>query len=190
MRIALIRHPAVLIAPGVCYGRLDIGVDPSAAERMGQIVSDPGLGGAKRVWSSPAARCSGLGEAIATELAVPLFVDHRLLEMDFGAWEGRTWDEIGRASLDRWAASVLTFAPPGGESGVDLMARVRDFHTELCGCGQDCVIVSHGGPLKILLALLAGKPVDLLAPPPPIGSVTYLTCQSLNRENQAEECGR
>ncbi len=38
-------------------------------------------------------------------------------------------------------------------------------------------MVSHGGPLKVLYALLVGRPIDLLAPAPAIGSVTFLTCQ-------------
>jgi alpha-ribazole phosphatase len=190
MRIALIRHLAPLIAPGICYGRLDIAVDPSAHGQMSRIASDRGLHGAKRVWTSPAIRCRNLAEAITTTLAVPLSVDHRLLELDFGAWEGQTWDEIGRAGLDEWARSVLAFAPPGGESGADLIARIRDVHTELRRLGQDCVIVSHGGPLKILQALLLGKPIDLLAAAPPIGSVTHVSCRPFNWENRAGECGK
>jgi alpha-ribazole phosphatase len=83
---------------------------------------------------------------------------------------------IGRAALDLWAASPLTFAPPGGESGAELLTRVRDFHARLCQDQQDCVVVSHGGPLKVLLALLLGTQVDLLAPAPPIGSVRIVIC--------------
>jgi alpha-ribazole phosphatase len=178
MRIALIRHVVPLIAPGVCYGRLDVAVDPSAAERMASTLGlDPRLQGTSRVWTSPADRCRSLADRIARSLAVPLAADHRLWELDFGAWEGRPWEAIGRADLDRWASSVLTFAPPGGESGADLIARIRDFHADLHRDQLDCVVVSHGGPLKVLAALLLGKPIDLLAAAPAIGSVTCVTCQ-------------
>jgi alpha-ribazole phosphatase len=178
MKIALIRHLAPLIEPGICYGRLDVAVDPSANEQMGsRLASDPRLHGAIRVWTSPALRCRGLAEAIARALVIPLSVDHRLQELDFGSWEGQAWDAIARADLDRWAASLLTQAPPGGESGADLIARIRDFHTDLRRGQQDCVVVSHGGPLKVLEALLLGKPIDLLATAPAIGSVTFVTCQ-------------
>jgi alpha-ribazole phosphatase len=171
MRIVLIRHPRPLIAPGICYGQLDIPVHPEAAETIARIAADPGLKGATRVWSSPAYRCRVLADAIAEALAVPLTIDHRLLELDFGDWEGRPWDTVARADLDRWAAEPVTFAPPGGESGAALIARIRAFEVDLRHDRLDCVVVAHGGPLKALAALLTGKPVDLLAPALPVGGV-------------------
>ncbi len=90
MRVALIRHSAPRIAPGTCYGRLDVAVDASADEQtLSKLVSEPGLHGFKRVWTSPAVRCRCLAEAIARSLSAPLSVDHRLWELDFGAWEGQ-----------------------------------------------------------------------------------------------------
>jgi alpha-ribazole phosphatase len=174
MRIALVRHLPASIAPGVCYGRLDVGMDPAA--EVGLLASDVVLQGAARVWSSPARRCSVLAEAIGRALAVPLTFDTRLQELDFGEWEGRSWDTIPRGDLERWAESPMTFAPPGGESGAALIARVRDFRAELLGDGQDCVVVSHGGPLKVLMATLRGECVDLLVAAPALGSVTIVTC--------------
>jgi alpha-ribazole phosphatase len=164
MKVVLVRHPAPLIAPGVCYGRrLDMAAVPA-----GKMVSDPVLAGAQVVWSSPARRCLGVAEPIAASLGVKLHVDDRLQELDFGVWEGRPWSAIPRDDLDRWAADPLAFAPPGGESGTALIARVRSFQA---GLREDCVVVSHGGPLKVLGALLRGQAVDLLAPPPAIGSL-------------------
>jgi alpha-ribazole phosphatase len=210
MRVALVRHPTPLIAPGICYGRLDVPVGthaswpcvsrPSTHERQGAdgrdttdqdgqtqvpvpshnglaadngVATGPDLSGAVRVWTSPARRCRGVAEAIARALSVPLIVDPRLQELDFGEWEGRPWDAIARADLDRWAACPWRFAPPGGESGAELVARVCEFHAEL---REDCVVVSHGGPLKVLAALLAGTPIDLLAEAPPLGSIRIFTC--------------
>ena len=175
MRIALIRHPAPLIEPNICYGRLDVGVAPGADEQIGGIAANPDLRGATCVWSSPSRRCRGLAGAIALALGVPLTIDPRLQELDFGAWEGRSWDTIAHADLDRWAASPLTFAPPGGESGAALIARITAFHATLHQVRRDCAIVSHGGPLKVLAALLSGYSVDLLAAAPPLGSVSIVT---------------
>ena len=180
MRVALARHPAPSIGPGVCYGRLDVELRPSAKDQIAGLATNPALRGATRVWTSPAVRSRGPAEAIALALGVPLTVDPRLQELDFGVWEGRPWEAISRGDLDRWAASPLTFAPPGGESGAELLTRVRDFHAGLCRDQQDCVVVSHGGPLKVLSALLAGRHVDLLAPAPPIGSVTIVISSGLH----------
>nr|WP_294548912.1 histidine phosphatase family protein [uncultured Rhodopila sp.] len=179
MRVILIRHPRPLIAPGICYGRLDMPLHPDAGPVIARISADSGLKGATRVWSSPARRCRVLADAIGEALAVPVTLDHRLQELDLGDWEGRPWDEVARADLDRWAAEPIGFAPPGGESGGALIARIREFEAALHRYGQECVVVSHGGPLKVLAALLSGKPVDLLAPAPPVGDVHYVSLPGL-----------
>jgi alpha-ribazole phosphatase len=178
MKVTLIRHLAPLIVPGICYGRLDVAMDPSAQGQTASLAADPALHDAARVWTSPAVRCRVLADMIAATLGVPLTIDPRLQELNFGDWEGHPWEAIERADLDRWAASPLTFAAPGGESGAELVARIHDFHADLRKVCEDCVIVSHGGPLKLLRALLLGRPMDLLAPAPPIGSVTQVVCSS------------
>ncbi len=159
--IALVRHPAV-DAAGRCYGRTDLPVSGSAAGLIRQVA---GLDGT--VWTSPSIRCRSVA---ATRPGYR--VDERLLELDFGAWEGRLWEEVPRPALDAWAADPWRFAPPGGETGASLVSRVRAFRDGLPP--GDHIVISHGGPLKVLCALLEGRPIDLLAPPPAIGSVTTL----------------
>jgi alpha-ribazole phosphatase len=162
--ILLIRHPPPAIAPGICYGRSDPPLaDPAAAAVLAARVR----GAAATVWTSPLLRCRAVADAIG-----PNTVDARLAELDFGDWEGRRWDAIPRAALDAWAADPAGFAPPGGESGAALIARVVAFRDALPP--GDHAIVSHGGPLKVLTALLQGRPADLLAPAPPLGSVTVI----------------
>jgi alpha-ribazole phosphatase len=128
--------------------------------------------GSTAVWTSPARRCRDLAGKIADALSIPLIADPRLLELDFGAWEGKPWDEVPRVELDRWTANPLRFRAPGGESGEELIARVNDF---FAGLSQDCVVVSHGGPLKVLSALLRGKPIDLLSQPQALGTAVAIT---------------
>lgn len=167
MRLALVRHTAVDCAPGICYGRLDLPLAAASAEREMIAVRDrlAGFAGAS-IWSSPARRCRELAEL----LGMPTF-DDRLLELDLGQWEGKPWDEVPRADLDRWAADPLGFAAPGGETGQMLVLRVTGFFEMLRAQPGDHVVVTHGGPLRILSALAAGRTVDLLSPAPPLGSV-------------------
>jgi broad specificity phosphatase PhoE len=64
----------------------------------------------------------------------PIEVDPRLREMDYGAWEGRTYaqiDETDRAARREWVAHPDTLACPGGESGDDVAVRVTSFLTDL-----------------------------------------------------------
>ncbi len=161
--IALVRHPLVA-AGGRCYGRSDLQLaDPESAPALAaQLASYGGT-----VWTSPSQRCRVVAQAIG-----PHIVDARLQELDFGAWEGVAWDDVPRAALDAWAADPRGFAPPGGESGATLAARVTAFARALPP--GDHVIITHGGPLKVLAAVLAGRPIDLLAPPPAPGSVQFV----------------
>jgi alpha-ribazole phosphatase len=71
-----------------------------------------------------------------------------LSEIDFGAWEGRRWDDIERGEIDAWAADVFGFTPPGGESVAALQARVLDFAASL---GNDAAIVTHAGVMRVLV---------------------------------------
>ncbi len=174
MKVVLLRHPAPDIAPGICYGRLDVALEPAAQRGLSQRATDPRLRGAIRIWTSPARRCLELASVVARALSAELVVDERLQELDFGEWEGQHWNDVRRALLDEWAASPEAFAPPGGEAGIALIQRVSAFVFDLRDYRRDCVVVSHGGPLKILIALLAGQPIDLLAAPPPVGSVTVM----------------
>ena len=158
--IVLVRHPPVE-SGGRCYGRTDLPVaDPaSVAALAARLMAYGGT-----VWTSPARRCRDVAEAVG-----PHVVDDHLQELDFGDWEGVAWDDVPRAALDGWAADPWGFAPPGGECGAALAARVTAFVCALPP-GKH-VVITHGGPLKVLAAVLAGRTVDLLQPPPLPGSI-------------------
>ncbi len=96
MRLILVRHPKPLCEPGLCYGRLDLECEAQALEiavsRLAKLAS------ASRVFTSPARRAFNL----ATRLSAGPFADLRLQELDFGDWEGRRWQDLGREAIDAW----------------------------------------------------------------------------------------
>ena len=86
----------------------------------------------------------------------PVAVDDRLREMSFGAWEGRTWDDLKRAEPAAIAArrrDCWGFVPPGGESYAMVLDRLSPWLEDL---PQDAVVVSHGGVARTLLHRIAG----------------------------------
>ena len=148
----------------MCYGRTDLPLaDPAAAVRLAARLSAM----AATFWTSPLQRCRMVALARG-----PHRVDARLQELDFGAWESLKWDAVPRAELDAWAADVWHVGPPGGETGAALVARVEAFFSDL-PAGQH-VVISHGGPLKVLAALARGTAVDLLAPAQPLGAMVSI----------------
>jgi alpha-ribazole phosphatase len=174
MLVVLVRHLAVSVQSGTCYGRLDLSLRPNVLEHVPPLAAEICAHGIPRVWTSPAVRCRVLADAIVALAGTSPIIDSRLQELHFGAWEGVSWDLVPRSELDRWAATPLSIAPPGGESGQKFLDRVYEIHQAICTTGKDCVVVSHGGPLKVLSALLQGETPDLCAPAPPLGSVTVI----------------
>jgi len=150
VQVFLIRHPRPRIADGICYGRLDVAAEepePIAAALRARLPAG------MMVVSSPLARCRALAEALHPQ---PRF-EAALMEMDFGDWEGRRWDAIGRAALDAWAADLLHHAPPGGESAAMLQARVVACLDALADEGiARCAIVTHAGVMRAAIGHRAG----------------------------------
>ena len=148
--IYLIRHPAVAVPPGICYGQSDVAlaalVDELAASLRAQLPAD------FRLLSSPLTRCRQLAEALGT----PRF-DARLMEIDFGEWEMRAWDDIPRDLIDAWAADPMHFCGHGGESVAQMAARaIAALKEALADPPRPVVIVGHAGPLRALAGHLQG----------------------------------
>lgn len=143
MRLHLIRHPKPQVELGICYGQLDIPAKIETAD-LARLRAElpPGL----PVWSSPLLRCRQLAEQLHSQPVI----DERLSEINFGDWEGRRWDDIPRHEIDAWAADVVNYAPPGGESPRQLQARARQ---AIAGIdAPEAVIVTHAGVIRALLA--------------------------------------
>ena len=93
------------------------------------------LGGVRfdRVISSPLFRAQETAERLARG-AVLVETDPRLKEMDYGAWEGLTYEQIDErdgAARREWELAPDRLACPGGESGNDVAGRVRGFLDDL-----------------------------------------------------------
>ncbi len=142
MQVFLIRHPRPLIGAGICYGRLDVDCEnplPVATRLRARLPEGT------PVVSSPLRRARRLAEALDPGARI----DERLSEIDFGAWEGQPWNDIERDALDAWAADVLDFTPPGGESVAHLRGRALAFAASLRG--PHVALVTHAGILRALL---------------------------------------
>jgi broad specificity phosphatase PhoE len=88
--------------------------------------------------------------------------DTRLREIDLGAWEGWTEDEIKRKNpkeYDDYTRRPERFRSPQGESFDDVRDRIRGFLSEVCGRQARAVlIVGHSGSLRIAVLELLGRP--------------------------------
>ncbi len=151
MKITLVRHTSLQIAPGICYGQSDIDVGENFFVEANKLKTKLANTQFDAVYASPLQRCVKLASALNVGDAVE---DARLMELNFGDWETQAWDDIPREFFDVWAHDYANLAPPNGETFGQLQQRALHFLDELKRqhSGKHILIVSHGGLIRALLA--------------------------------------
>jgi alpha-ribazole phosphatase len=94
----------------------------------------------KIIYSSPLRRCAEVG-AWLKAWGWRHQQASALLELDFGAWDGRAWEQIARAEVDAWVADFVAYAPGGGETLAELLVRAGNWQPQ----AGACLVISHGG---------------------------------------------
>ncbi|MBL6951926.1 MAG: histidine phosphatase family protein [Alphaproteobacteria bacterium] len=96
-----------------------------------------------------------------------LRIEERLIEMDFGAYEGRTLEELRadpNAGMVENEHRGLDFLPPGGESPRMVQQRLRPFLAELGQAGGRHIAVAHKSVIRAIFA--AAYDWNMLGRPP------------------------
>lgn len=150
MRITLVRHTRLAIAPGVCYGQTDVDVADSFVKEV-KLTKQKLPDDVDAVFSSPLQRCVKLANALSLE---NIMHDDRLKELHFGDWEMQAWDDMPRDYFDEWAQNYASMAPPSGETFRELQLRGIAFVNEQLKQyrNQHILVVTHGGMIRALLA--------------------------------------
>jgi broad specificity phosphatase PhoE len=116
--------------------------------------------------ASPLGRARQTMDLVRSTLTLPLSgyaIDDRLREIGYGQWEGSTLTEMAAEAPDLFArrqAEKWTVAPPGGETYVEVQARVTDWYRDL---KADTVAVAHGGTARALMVALGFKTPEAAA---------------------------
>jgi alpha-ribazole phosphatase len=155
--VLLMRHPRPKVAAGLCYGQSDIPLEAGWEATLEAVL--PTLSDVQQIISSPLSRCLQPARWLGRHLALPVATDPRLMELNFGDWEGRLWDDFDGLQSRAWAEDFVARAPPGGESfqalATRVLAAVREHATS-----RPCLFLSHGGPIRALLAQANGEPLS------------------------------
>ncbi|QBE63128.1 histidine phosphatase family protein [Pseudoduganella lutea] len=160
MELILVRHPRPVVAEGICYGSSDLPADPDELARVHASLRAGGLPGDVPVFSSPLRRCADLARLLSPSVTF----DARLAEMDFGSWEGRSWNDIPRADVDAWAADLLHYRPGGGETVFEVALRVAAALDAIRAHGAErAIVICHAGTMRLFAALADGTPAGQAA---------------------------
>jgi alpha-ribazole phosphatase len=97
---------------------------------------------------------------------IELILLSNLREMNFGRWEGKTYEDLKEVPLyRRWLSDPISYCPPEGESFEKFTHRVQNGWEEITGeilsknVGR-CAIITHGGIIRYLLSEFAPKKSD------------------------------
>lgn len=152
----LLRHPEPeATVRGTCYGSLDVALSSGGIEQAHEMAKTLGCQPIAAIYSSPRRRCTQAAAILAMGRKAETV--EALRELDFGEFEGRTYDEIAAQYPDlyrQWMESPTETHFPGGECFREMCVRVLESAKLLRArhAGESIAIVAHGGVNRIILA--------------------------------------
>ncbi len=176
----LIRHPEPDDAVrGICYGSLDVPLSPRGIEQAQSIARWLSSHRLDVIYTSPSQRCVETARCIAAGRSCSVEAADALRELDFGDFEGRSYNEIADLHPDLyrdWMTHPTQVHFPGGESFRTMADRVTALKRGLLGRhpNRHIAFVTHGGAIRIILADVLGMQADCI----------FRICQSYGAVNR------
>jgi len=140
---------------GRFQGRADVELSARGLEQVARLATRLAPSEIAAVYSSPLARARQTAMAIAAVAGCAVEADDRLIELDYGEWDGRPLGDIPASEWTAWRADP-SFAPPGGESLVEVTTRVASFCRERLADQEPVIAVSHVSPIKAAVCWALG----------------------------------
>lgn len=168
MKLIITRHGQTCWnAQSRTQGRTDIPLDDIGllqAEYFGKRLCGMAV---SAIYSSPLSRAVMTAAPAGRLLGLPVIPDDRLIERNFGAWEGRVFSELKTDFPELWRLwrqDPENCLPPEAESIADVQARCMDFLADIWkkypNKADAVVIVCHSIPARLMLAALIGLPLS------------------------------
>jgi broad specificity phosphatase PhoE len=166
-RILLIRHGHVEgIVPERFRGRADVPLSALGRRQAAATAARIAAGWRfARIYASPMRRCLETAGAIAAPTGAQVETLPSLNDLDYGAWQWKTYDDVRAASpvlFERWFAAPETVRFPGGESLQDLVARTADALRTVIElhAGDTVVMLGHDSVNRAILMQLLDQPLS------------------------------
>lgn len=163
-RLLLIRHGETEGAVTARFhGRSDVplsSLGERQMEALAEILRDHPLAA---IYASDLDRSVRSAEIVARPHGLDPMAEPAFREIDMGRWEGLTWEEIKARDSDRaarWCESPGVVSFPGGESVMDVRARLMPALEKMLDAnrGQTVALVAHGGTNRLILCEAMGMP--------------------------------
>lgn len=187
-RLVLVRHGETVGQSSIrLYGSTDVALAPEGEGQVAQ--AGRSLAGRRfdAVFTSPLIRARRSAEIVLATLAHPNIEIEAVpgfAEIDFGDWEGWTWDEVrdrDPAHYARWTTDGPGFRFPNGDVRAEFVDRVQlatapSIEARFTAGARSILVVVHKGVIKAIAARMLGRSVwDLDGFDLPLGAVRCLT---------------
>ena len=170
MQVYIVRHTSVDVPFGICYGQTDVPVREASFVQEAEVVKKNLAALAfDAVFTSPLTRAVRLAAHCGYPDAQR---DERLKELNFGEWEWTFIYENDSPEVLYWFSHQVQARCPGGESFLDMQARLKDFIEEQRPRYERICLFAHGG-IHLCAKMLHGVTFqnDVFMHLPPYGSV-------------------
>jgi probable phosphoglycerate mutase len=161
-RIFLVRHGAtVLSAEDRFAGATDVELSDEGREQTRRLAERLAHESVAAVYASPLERARETAAILAAPHHLDVQTREGLREISHGRWEMLTRREVEQRfpeEATEWEKDPYTFAPEGGESGLEVTARALPVLLDIVrgGFGKTVVVVSHKATIRLLLSSLLG----------------------------------
>jgi len=168
-RLFLIRHGDTIDEESkrVFKGTADIPLSEKGVERLKKASAFLSRFDFDFIYTSALSRCIESGKIIAKPHKMETKVAKAFNEIHFGVWEGRSFDEVQEEypiEFWKWRKNPDIHTPPEGESLVEAQQRsITNFNKMVKKHrGQNIVIVSHAGILRLIISAILDLKLSLL----------------------------
>ncbi len=162
-RLLLLRHGETDHNAGQrMQGQLDVALNDRGRRQARAVAPVLAARQPRMVISSDLRRAADTAAVIAETAGVVVLYDVRLRESHLGQWQGLTRAQVTEhdpAGLAAWRSDA-EYAPPGGESKVEVATRALEVVTELGAEPGTVLVVAHGGLIAALTARMLEMPVS------------------------------
>ena len=146
-------------------GRTDVPLSPTGRRQAEKLAARLKPVPFEVLYSSPLERALASARLLSSAVGLEPILEERLVELDYGQWEGKTLQEIARydpETLRAWENDPGAVAPPGGESGAAAQRRVVSFLDPLAGrhTRGPVLVVFHKTVCRLAICHVLGIPAS------------------------------
>jgi broad specificity phosphatase PhoE len=161
MKIYLIRHGQTdWNIQRKIQGSHDIPLNETGRRQAKKLAQGMDSRPVSRIFSSTLTRARETAECISSRQGVEIYFMPQLIEVEFGEWEGLTWEEIDTRFPKEhklWRENPAQVAPPGGETQAQIKKRCAETVHEIIkrtNGKEDAAVVSHGATLANMITYM------------------------------------